>query len=95
MLPFAKCVCAKSHDFDANGDESYSDYGRLLRQVADSGYRGWIEVEYEGPGHSPGTPTHERKPAEPLSETQGYLATRRLLEKHLGADVGKKQRAGL
>ena len=90
MLPFARCVCAKSHDFDANGDECYSDYGKLLRQVADSGYRGWIEVEYEGPGHPPGTPTPERKPAAQLSETEGCLATRRLLEKHLGADLGKK-----
>ena len=91
MLPYAKCVCAKSHDFDANGDECYSDYGKLLRLVADFGYRGWIEVEYEGPGHSPGTPTPVRKPAEQLSETEGCLATRRLLEKHLGADVGKRQ----
>ena len=91
MLPFARCVCAKSHDFDANGDESYSDYGKLLGQVADSGYRGWIEVEYEGPGHPPGTPPPERKPAERLSETEGCLATMRLLEKHLGADIGKKQ----
>ena len=91
MLPFAKCVCAKSHDFDANGDECYSDYGKLLQQVADSGFRGWIEVEYEGPGHSPGTPTPERKPAGQLSETEGCLATMRLLQKHLGADLGKKQ----
>ena len=90
MLPYAKCVCAKSLDFDANGDESYSDYGKLLQQVAVSGYRGWIEVEYEGPGHA-GGPTAERKPAKPLSETDGCLATKRLLEKVLGADLGKKQ----
>ncbi len=52
MLPYAKCLCAKSLDFDENGDECYSDYGRLLKQVDDSGFRGWIEVEYEGPGHA-------------------------------------------
>lgn len=90
MLPFAKCVCAKSLDFDANGDECYSDYAKLLQQVADSGYRGWIEVEYEGPGHA-GGPTAERKPAKPLSETDGCLATKRLLEKVLGSELGRKQ----
>lgn len=89
MLPYAKCVCAKSLDFDANGDECYSDYGKLLKQVADSGYRGWIEVEYEGPGHSKG-PTAERKPAKLLSETDGCLATKRLLEKLLGEELGHR-----
>lgn len=89
MLPYAKCVCAKSLDFDANGDECYADYERLLRQVADSGYRGWIEVEYEGPGRTPGSPVAERQPAEPLSETDGCVATVRLLQKHLGPELGK------
>ena len=90
MLPYAKAVCAKSHDFDANGDECYSDYAKLLRQIGDSDFRGWIEVEYEGPGHSPGTPTSERKPTAPLDETAGCIATKRLLEKHLGADLARQ-----
>ncbi|MCA9010929.1 MAG: hypothetical protein KDB01_14355 [Planctomycetaceae bacterium] len=89
MLPFAKCVCAKSLDFDVNGDECYSDYARLLKQVADSGYRGWIEVEYEGPGHA-GGPKAERTPEKPLSETEGCLATKQLLEKVLGAELATK-----
>ncbi|MEZ6032324.1 MAG: sugar phosphate isomerase/epimerase family protein [Planctomycetaceae bacterium] len=89
MLPFAKCVCAKSLDFDVNGDECYSDYARLLKQVADSGYRGWIEVEYEGPGHA-GGPKAERTPEKPLSETEGCLATEQLLEKVLGAELATK-----
>ena len=93
MLPDAKCVCAKSLDFDANGDECYSDYGRLLRLVADSGFRGWIEVEYEGPSHPPEAPTPERKPAAKLSETEGCHATMRLLKKHLGSDLEKSPRA--
>ena len=90
MLPFAKCVCAKSLDFDANGEECYSDYGKLLKQVADSGYRGWIEVEYEGPGRKPGTPDPILKPAMTLSESDGCLATVKLLRKHLGADLARK-----
>lgn len=89
MLPYAKCVCAKSLDFDANGEECYSDYFRLLRQVTDSGYRGWIEVEYEGPGHA-GGPKTERTPEKPLSETEGCLATKQLLEKVLGAELATK-----
>lgn len=90
MLPFAKAVCAKSHDFDANGDECYADYGRLLKQMNDSGYRGWIEVEYEGPGHPPGTPVPVRKPARTLSESEGCIATVNLLRKHLGEDLARK-----
>jgi len=84
MLPFAKCVCAKAHDFDAHGDECYTDYGRMLRLVADSGYQGWIEVEYEGTGGLPRTPAPERRPVAPLGEREGALATVRLLKKHLG-----------
>ena len=89
MLPYAKCLCAKSLDFDENGDECYADYARLLKQVDDSGFRGWIEVEYEGPRHA-GGPIAERQPVKPLSETDGCLATKRLLEKLLGSDLAKK-----
>ncbi len=89
MLPYAKCICAKSIDFDANGDECYSDYGKFLKLVTDSGFRGWIEVEYEGPRRA-GGPKAERQPAKPLSETEGCLATKRLLEKLLGTDLGAK-----
>ena len=90
MLPYAKAICAKSHDFDVNGDECYADYGKLLTQVANAGFKGWIEVEYEGPGHKPGTPEPIRKPAMTLSETDGCLATVKLLRKHLGADLARK-----
>lgn len=89
MLPFAKGICAKSHDFDANGEECYSDYGRMLKMIKDSGYRGWIEVEYEGPHQGPGGPARERVPAGRLGEKEGALATKKLLQKHLGADLKK------
>ena len=90
MLPFAKCICAKAHDFDANGAECYTDYGRMLGLVADSGYKGWIEVEYEGPGGPPRTPAPERQPVAPLGEREGALATVRLLKKHLGTALHVK-----
>ncbi len=48
LMPFAKAVSAKSHDFDDNGDETKTDYKRMLKIVKDANYRGYIGVEYEG-----------------------------------------------
>jgi sugar phosphate isomerase/epimerase len=47
-MPYAKAVSAKSHNFDADGWETESDYKRILKTVKDAGYTGWIGVEYEG-----------------------------------------------
>lgn len=66
MMPYAHAVSAKSHDFDVDGNEQHTDYRRMMDLVLDSGYRGWVGVEYEG-GQ--------------LSEEEGILATKRLLEK--------------
>jgi L-ribulose-5-phosphate 3-epimerase len=66
LMPFARAVSAKSHDFDANGDELHTDYRRMLDIVLAAGYRGHIGVEYEG-GATP--------------EEQGVLATKSLLER--------------
>lgn len=48
MMPFAKAVSAKSHDFDGFGEETSKDYRRLLRTVTEAGFRSWIGIEYEG-----------------------------------------------
>jgi len=48
MLPFAKGLSAKSHDFDVDGNETHTDYEKMLRIVKASGYKGYIGVEYEG-----------------------------------------------
>jgi len=66
LMPFARAVSAKSHDFDADGEESTLDYEALLRIVLDSGYRGWVGVEYEGSR---------------LSERDGIRHTRDLLQR--------------
>lgn len=66
MMPFAKAVSAKSHDFDAAGNETKTDYTRMLGIVLDAGYRGHVGIEYEGGG---------------LSEAEGVRATKRLLER--------------
>jgi len=48
MMPYAKAVSAKSHDFDEQGNETTKDYRRLLKIVLDAGFQGWIGIEYEG-----------------------------------------------
>jgi sugar phosphate isomerase/epimerase len=65
LMPFAKGVSAKSHDFDAEGNETKTDYMRMLSLVTDAGYHGWVGVEYEG---------------KTLPEDEGIKATKRLLE---------------
>ena len=65
-MPFAKAVSAKSHDFDADGNEIHTDYKKMLGIVLDSGYRGWIGVEYEGTN---------------VGEFEGIIRTRDLLRK--------------
>ncbi len=66
LMPFAKAVSAKSHDFDSNGEETQSDYMRIMKIVKDAGYRGYVGIEYEG---------------NQLSEEAGIIATRELLIK--------------
>lgn len=66
LMPFAKAVSAKSHDFDAAGNETRTDYRRIMRIVLDAGYRGSVGIEYEG---------------DRLSEEDGIRATKGLLER--------------
>ncbi|MGX5817332.1 TIM barrel protein [Chitinophaga lutea] len=48
LMPFAKGVSAKTHDFDAEGNETQIDYRKILKIVKDAGYTGFIGIEYEG-----------------------------------------------
>ncbi len=64
LMPRAFAVSAKSHDFDAEGNETHTDYLRMLKLVNAAGYTGFIGVEYEGGG---------------LSEIDGIRATKNLL----------------
>ena len=66
LMPFARAVSAKSHDFGPDGGETGLDYERLMRIVLDAGYRGYVGIEYEG---------------ERLSEPDGIRATLALLER--------------
>ena len=64
MMPYARGVSAKSHDFDANGNEVNTDYRRMMQIVLSHGYGGYVGIEYEG---------------DRLSEPDGIRATRDLL----------------
>lgn len=67
LMPFAKGVSAKSHDFDDKGDETKTDYRKMLEIVLKKHkYSGFIGIEYEG---------------SKLGEPEGILATKKLLEK--------------
>jgi len=47
-MPFAKAVSAKSHDFDDKGNETHTDYEKMMKIVLDAGYHGYVGIEYEG-----------------------------------------------
>ncbi len=80
LMPFAKAVSAKTYDFDESrpfvtidtrwGKET--DYKKMMKIVADSGYTGWIGIEYEGGK---------------LDEIAGIKASKKLLERSL-AELG-------
>ncbi|MAG57428.1 MAG: xylose isomerase [Planctomycetes bacterium] len=48
LMPWAKAVSAKSHDFDDKGNETNTDYAKMLGIVLKAGYSGYIGIEYEG-----------------------------------------------
>ncbi len=66
LMPFAKAVSAKSHDFDDKGNETHTDYFKMMKIVLDAGYSGFVGIEYEG---------------KKLDEYAGVRATKALLER--------------
>jgi sugar phosphate isomerase/epimerase len=69
LMPFAKAVSAKSYDFDADGNDTAIDYFKMMDIVVKKhGYHGYCGIEYEGSR---------------LSEADGIMATKKLLEKVL------------
>jgi L-ribulose-5-phosphate 3-epimerase len=66
LMPFAKAVSAKSHEFDDDGNEVRTDYRRMMKIVARRGLPGWVGIEWEGGD---------------ISEERGIVKTKKLLEK--------------
>lgn len=48
LLLYAKGVSAKTYDFDDKGEQPLLNYKRLLEIVKESGFKGYIGIEYEG-----------------------------------------------
>ena len=66
MMPYAKGVSAKTHVFDAAGNEAQIDYRKMMKIVLDAGYHGYVGIEWEG---------------ETPSEPEGVRLTKALLER--------------
>jgi hypothetical protein len=66
MMPYAKGVSAKTHDFDDKGNEIHTDYRRMLDIVCKKHkYTGHLGIEYEG---------------SKISEAEGIRKSKALLE---------------
>jgi len=52
IMPYAKAVSAKSHEFDKHGNETGTDYFKMMKIVLNAGYDGYVGIEYEGTRHS-------------------------------------------
>lgn len=67
LMPYAKAVSAKSHNFDADGNDTGTDYFKMMEIVCKKhGYNGYVGIEYEGGG---------------LEPVEGIIATKKLLER--------------
>lgn len=66
LLPYAKAVSAKSYNFNEQGEDRKINYYKMMKIVKESGYQGYIGIEYEGTEKS---------------EHEGILITRKLMEK--------------
>ena len=74
LMPFAKGVSAKTHDFDDKGNETKTDYRKMLEIVIKKHkYSGYVGIEYEGGK---------------ISEPEGIRATKKLLEA-IRVEMGK------
>jgi sugar phosphate isomerase/epimerase len=69
LMPYARSVSAKTHEFDKKGNEAQIDYLRMMKIVTAAGYHGYVGIEYEG---------------KTLTEMDGIVATKKLLERVRG-----------
>jgi sugar phosphate isomerase/epimerase len=68
LMPYAKGVSAKTNNFDEKGNCVETDYDKMMKIVKDSGWTGYVGIEYEG---------------DKLSEEEGIKKTKQLLERYL------------
>src|SRR6201996_5573573 len=76
LMPYAKGIHAKTHLFDANGNDTETDFFKMFKIIKDSGFKGWVSIEYEGglfKMYKPDSPY--------LGDYEGVAATKKLVEK--------------
>jgi sugar phosphate isomerase/epimerase len=76
LMPFAKGVHAKTHVFDAEGNDTETDFARMFGIIRKSGFTGWVSIEYEG-----GLFKMYTKESKYLDDYAGVTATKKLVEK--------------
>lgn len=77
MMPYAKGVSAKTHKFDANGNDTETDFSKIFGIIKASGWTGgYVGIEYEG-----GLLRDFGGDTSCLSNDDGIKATKVLLEK--------------
>ena len=70
LMPFAKALSAKSHAFDEQGNETQSDFFRMIEIAKKNQYSGYVGIEFEGTMDS---------------EEEGIIKTKNLLDKAIAA----------
>lgn len=66
LMPFAKSVSAKAHAFDKEGNETKTDFYRMMKIVVAAGYHDYVGIEFEGGS---------------IPEVEGVKLTKALLER--------------
>ena len=80
LMPFAKGIHAKTHLFDANGNDTETDFAKMFKIIKGSGFKGWCSIEYEGglfKMYKPDSPY--------VGNDEGVKATKMLIEKVVAA----------
>jgi sugar phosphate isomerase/epimerase len=76
MMPYAKGISAKTHKFDAQGNETETDFRRMFTIIKEAGFTGYVSIEYEGGLMNMYNPEGGYLPA-----AAGIQATKTLLER--------------
>jgi sugar phosphate isomerase/epimerase len=76
LMPYAKGVHAKSHVFMPDGSDPETDFLKMFKIIKDSGFKGWVSIEYEG-----GLLKMYSKDDKYLDDYAGTTAVKKLIEK--------------
>jgi sugar phosphate isomerase/epimerase len=76
MMPYVKGISAKTHRFDASGNETETDFFKMFNIIKAAGFKGYVGIEYEGGIYNMFDPS-----AGYISDEEGVKATKTLLER--------------